>query len=569
MSALNETLPIDDETQPLIDVLLETGLLSYQALERAAERTLPGQSVLEMLVEARTLTRRDIAVARSLQLNIPLIDLKHHTVRREALQLVPEETARRYHAIPMDIIDGELVVVMEDPTDMRAIENISIRSGYPVRVMLGFREDIEEAFALYYQSQGEIERQLEQIAPRAVEETALERLTAEVVAENPVARVVDLLLQQAMRDRASDIHIAPGEKHVRIRFRIDGILHDALTVPTSVHDPLISRIKVLAQMNIAERRRPQDGQFAFQGPNGPVDVRVATAESSQGEMAVLRLLEKSPSLLKLEDLGFLSQALNAYERLYTQPFGMVLVSGPTGAGKTTTLYATINRLNRADTNIITIEDPIEYQFDRVNQLQVNRQAGITFASGLRSIMRLDPNIILVGEIRDEETARIAVQSALTGHLVLSSIHANDALGTLYRLLDLGIEPYLVGSALAGVVAQRLVRRVCPHCGRSVEPTLEERLAFEIELGYPPEEIRKGQGCNFCSGTGYRGRTGVFEVLTMTETLRRLLVNDADTEELQEQTMADGLISLREDGMRKVESQATTPREVMRNVHMLR
>lgn len=569
MSAINGILRTGEEESPLIDVLLETGLLSKNALADAEANTLPGQSVLATLVESQALSRRDVAIARSLQLNVPLIDLKHHTVHVEALQLIPEETARRYHAIPMDIIDGELVVVMEDPTDMRAIENISIRSGHPVRVMLGVHEDIEEAFSLYYQSQGEIERQLEQIAPRQTPEATFERLTAEVVTENPVARVVDLLLQQAMRDRASDIHIAPGENQVRIRYRIDGILHDALTVPASVQEPLISRIKVLAQMNIAERRRPQDGQFAFQGPDGPVDVRVATAETSQGEMAVLRLLDKSPSLLRLQELGFLPQALTSYERLYTQPFGMVLVSGPTGAGKTTTLYATINRLNRPDTNIITIEDPIEYQFDRVNQLQVNRQAGIDFASGLRSIMRLDPNIILVGEIRDEETARIAVQAALTGHLVLSSIHANDALGTIYRLLDLGIEPYLVGSALAGVVAQRLVRRVCSHCGRGVDPTTEERLAFEIEMGHPPEEIRKGQGCNFCSGTGYRGRTGVFEVLTMTETLRRLLVGDADTEDLHRQTLADGLIDLRQDGMRKVERGVTTPREVMRNVHMLR
>ena len=569
MSMLNDVSIVNEDATPLIDMLVETGLLSKSALKWAEEQTPPGQSVLRTLVAERTLTRRDIAIARSLHLNVPLIDLKHHTVHVEALQLIPEETARRYHAIPMDIIDGELVVVMEDPTDMRAIEDISIRSGRPVRVMLGVREDIEEAYALYYQSQGEIERQLEQITPRREAEETLERLTAEAVTENPVARVVELLLQQAMRDRASDIHIAPGEHHVRIRFRIDGILHDALTVPGSVHESLISRIKVLAQMNIAERRRPQDGQFAFQGPNGPVDVRVATAETSHGEMAVLRLLDKSPSLLKLEELGFLSQALTAYARLYTQPFGMVLVSGPTGAGKTTTLYATINQLNRADTNIITIEDPIEYQFDRVNQLQVNRQAGIDFASGLRSIMRLDPNIILVGEIRDEETARIAVQAALTGHLVFSSIHANDALGTIYRLLDLGIEPYLVGSALAGVVAQRLVRRVCPHCGHSVEPTTEERLAFEMEMGYPPEEIRKGQGCNFCSGTGYRGRTGVFEVLTMTEMLRRMLISDADTDDLHQQTLADGLIDLREDGMRKVERQITTPREVMRNVHMLR
>ncbi len=562
----------NDTHQTLLETLVETGLLSKRHVERTENRAEnnPDATPLDILVADGLLTTRDIAIARSLQLHIPLIDLKHHTVQVEALKLIPEEIARRHYAIPMDIIDGELVVVMEDPSDIRAIEDISIRSGYPIRPMLGVREEIEEAFSLYYETRGEIERQLEQITPRPNRtEVQIEELTAETITQSPVARVVELLLQQALRERASDIHIAPGEHHLRIRYRIDGILHDAPAVPLSVHNALISRIKVLAQMNIAERRRPQDGQFTFQGANGPVDVRVATAETSQGELAVLRLLDKSPSLLRLKELGFLPETLTAYERIYTQPFGMVLVAGPTGAGKTTTLYATINQLNRSETNVITIEDPIEYQFDRVNQLQVNRQAGITFANGLRAIMRMDPNIILVGEIRDEETAQIAVQAALTGHLVLSSIHANDALGTLYRLLDLGVEPYLVGSALAGVVAQRLTRRICPHCQRPVAPTAEESLAFEIELGQPPEQLHKGRGCNFCSGTGYRGRVGVFEVLTMTENLRRMLVAGEPAEELRAQTLDEGLIPLREDGMRKAAQGITTPQEVMRNVHLLR
>ena len=564
------TLDYSSQSLPaetLEKILVDTGLLSSPELALGQQKTPPGGSVLETLLHAGTLTHHDIAVARSLHLNLPLIDLKHHKVQLNALQLVPEEIARRYHAIPLDLIDGELVVVMEDPADMQAVENIAIRSGWPVRPMLGVHEDIETALALYYQSQAEIERQLEQISPRSLPTEEFQRLTAEDITQNPVARVVSLLLQQAMRDRASDIHIAPGEQTLRIRYRIDGILHDALEVPLSVHNALISRIKVLAEMNIAERRRPQDGQFAFHGPEGqPVDVRVATADTARGEMAVLRLLDKSPSLLELGELGFLPPTLNLYQKIYSRPFGMVLISGPTGAGKTTTLYATINRLNRSTTNIITIEDPIEYQFDRVNQIQVNRQANITFATGLRAIMRMDPNIILVGEIRDRETAQTAVQAALTGHLVLSSIHANDALGTLYRLMDLGIEPYLIGSALAGVVAQRLVRRVCTHCSIPTKPTPPEQLAYEIEMGEPPTEIRQGRGCNFCSGTGYRGRAGLFEVLAMTETLRRKLVNGASADELKQQIVSDGLIPLRHDGMVKVQAGITTPQEVMRTVY---
>ncbi|HIP87652.1 MAG TPA: type II/IV secretion system protein, partial [Anaerolineales bacterium] len=514
------------------------------------------------------ITPRDVAVARSLQLGLPLIDLKRHVVQPRALALVPEEIASRYHAIPLDIIGGELVVVMENPQDIRALEDISLRAGMRVRPALGVREDIDEAITLYYRSRGEIERQIDQIAPEPTTLPAPTRLTPEEIAENPVSRVVELILRQAIRDRASDVHIVPDDGILRIRYRIDGILHDALEVPLSVHAPLISRIKVLAGMNIAERRRPQDGQFVFVGDHGEVDVRVATAETIRGEMAVLRILDKSLSLMELEELGFLPEAMEAYERLYTLPFGMILVAGPTGAGKTTTLYATINRLDREESNIMTIEDPIEYQFERISQIQVNRQAGITFAAGLRAIMRMDPDVIMVGEIRDHETARIAVQAALTGHLVLSSIHANDAVGVLFRLVDLGVEPYLVVSALVGVVSQRLVRRVCEHCRMLAEASPEENRVYKEEMGTPLTHFYKGQGCHFCANTGYRGRTGVFEVLTLSEPIRRLLMEGAAADEIREQAIREGMITMRRDGMIKVREGITTPREVMRNVYTI-
>ena len=561
-------MPDESSPRDLADYLVEAGLVGPDQVEAARAAAREGQDAVDVLLEQGVITPRDLAVARSLQLGLPLIDLKRHAVQPRALALVPEEIARRYHAIPLDIIGGELVVVMENPQDIRALEDISLRAGMRVRPALGVREDIDEAITLYYRSRGEIERQIGQIAPEPAVVEEPPRLTPEEIAENPVSRVVELILRQAIRDRASDVHIVPDDGVLRVRYRIDGILHDALEVPLSVHAPLISRIKVLAGMNIAERRRPQDGQFVFVGDHGEVDVRVATAETVRGEMAVLRILDKSLSLMELDELGFLPQALKAYKRLYTLPFGMILVAGPTGAGKTTTLYATINRLDREEFNIMTIEDPIEYQFERVSQIQVNRQAGITFATGLRAIMRMDPDVIMVGEIRDQETARIAVQAALTGHLVLSSIHANDAVGVLFRLVDLGVEPYLVISALVGVVSQRLVRKVCEHCRMLVEASPEERSAYEEEMEAPLTHFYKGQGCHFCANTGYRGRTGVFEVLTLSESIRRLLMEGASTEEVREQAIREGMITMRRDGMIKVRQGITTPREVMRNVYTI-
>jgi general secretion pathway protein E len=549
--------------------LLDAGLITAKQLEEGQQARRDGQSATDALIAQGVITARDAAMALSLQLNLPLIDLKRHTVQSEALALVPEEIAHRYGVIPMDVIGDELVLVMEDPLDIQALEDVSIRARMRVRPAVGVRQDIQEALALYYRSSSEIERQLQQIAPEPAQAPEAPRLTADLVTQSPVARVVELVLSQAIRDRASDIHIAPDNGVLRVRYRIDGILHDTLETSLSVHRSLISRIKVMAGMNIAERRRPQDGQFTFQGDHGEVDVRVATANTAQGEMAVLRILDKSLSLMQLGELGFLPEALATYEQLTTLPFGMVLVSGPTGAGKTTTLYATINRLNREESNIMTIEDPVEYQFERISQIQVNRQAGITFAAGLRAIMRMDPNVILVGEIRDRETAEIAVQSALTGHLVLSSIHANDTVGTLHRLIDLGVEPFLVVSALAGVVAQRLVRRTCDRCRGPSKVLPEERLAFEAEMGRAPAYFQQGQGCNFCAGTGYRGRTGVFEVLTISESIRRLVMEAAAADEIKAQATAEGMVPMWREGMIKVQQGITTLREVMRNVYTIR
>lgn len=555
--------------EKLADVLAEAGLLTPEQLEPAiAEARRLGKRLGDYLVEERLVTPEDLAMALSLQLNLPIIDLKRHTVQPQALQLVPEEYARQHDLIPIDVAADALVVVMAYPGNVQVLEDLKARAKMAIQPAVGIPGDIREAINRHYRASGEIEAQVSQVAPPVTGPAIQEALTPDLVAQTPIVRTVDLLIAQAVRDRASDIHLEPQELHLRVRYRIDGILHEVQTLPLSVHAQLVSRIKVLASMNIAERRRPQDGQFSVEIEGKDVDFRVATSDSAHGEMMVLRVLDTSLSLLALMDLGFLTEALERYSRMLRTPFGMILVAGPTGSGKTTTLYASVNQLDRKGRNIVTIEDPIEYQFEDINQIQVNSRADITFASGLRSIMRLDPDVILVGEVRDGETAHMATQAALTGHLVLSSIHANDAVGVLFRLLDLGVEPFVISSALVGVVSQRLVRRVCPHCRTLSEAPAEEQLAYEQELGESRREFYYGSGCNFCAGTGYLGRTAVFEVLGLSEELRRMLLAGASSGELNALAVSEGMVTMRRDGMLKVQQGTTTPFEVMRAVYSI-
>jgi general secretion pathway protein E len=484
--------------------------------------------------------------------------------------LIPEAIARKWDIMPLCIEDDFLVVAMADPDNLYAIESIRALSRMEVKVLHAALMDVRGAINLHYRAAGEIEKQIRYILPTAVpeREEAEERISSDLIAQAPVVRAINLLIAQAVKDRASDIHIEPQQEHLRVRYRIDGILHDTLSLPLSVHGPMISRVKVLASMNIAERRRPQDGHFAISVDGTEVDIRVATADTSWGEMAVLRVLDKSMSALDLPDLGFLPDSLKVYQRLIRSPFGMILASGPTGSGKTTTLYASINQLDSKESNIITIEDPVEYRFANINQMQVNPQANITFAGGLRATMRLDPDVILVGEVRDRETASIAIQAALTGHLVLSTVHANDAVGALFRLMDLGVEPFLITSAMVGIIAQRLVRRVCPHCRVLREVSEEERVAYEIEMGESRTKFYHGTGCNFCALTGYYGRMGVYEILVMSEEIRRLVLRGASTDEIKAQAIKEGMVTMWRDGMLKVQAGLTTPREVLRNVFVI-
>ena len=532
-------------------LLKEMGLADTTGDKTPAKENVPGSS--------------SVAEPKLRISDLPFIDLGKVTTDPVAVGLVPEAMARKHRVLPLTFEGDYLILAMADPGDMEALETIAVQTGKKIRPVQGEPEDIQRAINLYYRAGGEIEKQVAKLpsAPKDEQNEGDGRL-ATIIAQTPVARIVDLLIEQAVKDRASDIHIEPQEHGLEVRYRVDGLLQNAASLPISLHPALVSRIKVLAGMNIAERRRPQDGQFSKRLGDKDIDVRVATSESLCGEMMVLRILDKSASLFDLSELGFLLGSLDIYKKLLSRKFGLILVSGPTGSGKTTTLYASINTMDKKHQNIITVEDPIEYRFQGINQMQVNNKAGLTFATGLRAIMRLDPNIILVGEIRDTETAKMAVQAALTGHLVLSTIHANDTGAVLLRLIDLGVEPFLIWSAVAGVIAQRMLRRICPHCQIPYEPTLEEQIAYEQEIG-ETGQFTQGEGCNFCGNTGYRGRIGVYEIMPMSDEIGALVLSRAGVKDIRAQALKEGMISMRRDGMLKVKQGITTTSEVIRNL----
>jgi general secretion pathway protein E len=486
-------------------------------------------------------------------------------LRPEALALIPEVLARRYIAMPIAEKNGNtLEVAMADPTNILALEAFTAHSKRRIKPIAADAKEIREAIDFHYKDYGEIEKHLSRISVPV--EATDERLAFDAAVDAPLARALDLIIDEAVKARASDIHIEPELDRLRVRYRIDGTLQDMMSLPLSVHPALISRVKILADMNIADHHHAQDGQFTTNSSGRDIDIRVATSPTVGGEMAVLRLLDKSLAALEMSDLGMLPETMEKYESMLKIPYGMILISGPTGAGKTTTLYASINSLDTMGRNVITIEDPAEYRFKDINQIQVNVQAGITFASGLRSILRLDPDVILVGEVRDSETANIPVQAALTGHLMLTSIHANDTTGVLFRLLDLGVEPFLIASAVIGLVAQRMVRRICPYCNKLIEVSLVEQLAYERETGKKKAKFLYGTGCKACAFTGYLGRVGIFEIFTMSDHIRRMLVSGTAASEIREQAIKEGMTTMMNDGMSKVAEDITTPSEVLRSAY---
>jgi general secretion pathway protein E len=536
-----------------------------KAAEEIAART--DKKLSEVLVQQGLVDSEVLGSVLSLKYGVSVVNLAQLEVQPEAIALVSEQVARKHHILPI-LVDGDtLTIATNEPQDFRTVNSIAALTRKRIETVIPVGMSLDDAIDANYTLNAQIQQQVSQIAGLNLELAAGGAEVSEIDAlkQAPIVQAIDMMLTQAVRDRASDIHIEPQEDCLLVRNRIDGVLHDAVRLPLGVHTAILTRIKVMANLNIAERRRPQDGQFSATVANKKVDFRVGTVEGGHGEMAVLRVLDKSMLLIKLPDLGMSPLVMQPFEKLLGSPFGMILVNGPTGSGKTTTLYAALQRLDAKQRNIMTIEDPIEYSFKGINQIQVNRQAGITFPVGLRAIMRLDPDIILVGEIRDAETASTAVQAAITGHLVLSSIHANDAVSAVIRLIDMGVEPFLVTSAVIGSLSQRLVRRTCPYCHQMAEVPPSEAAAYEAEMGETAVKFSVGRGCNFCSRSGFLGRVGVYELITLSDNVRKMIMKSASAGELKEEAIKEGMISMHRDGMQKVKDGMTTPGEILRNV----
>ena len=561
MSTTSEELP----KEGLEEVLVRIGLIDAEQMQAIAQTTDQGEKKLEeVLVEEGLISPQDLARALSIQLKVPLIDLKRHTITPEIMKLLPEELARKYNVLPLDVIGNSLALVMADATDIATIGDIAAVTKMRIEPMMGFPDEIREAIDRNYGATGSGD-DITAVETPPEEEEKLEQLISEE-AQVPAIRTLNRLILQAIRSRASDIHITPQKDKLYIRYRIDGVLMDKMTLNMQIHGAILSRLKIMSNMNIAEKRRPQDGQYTVNVDGKNIDIRVACAGTVYGEMAVLRILRKSASLLELTDLGFFPDILERFQQLIKLPFGMILLGGPTGSGKTTTLYASLNQLNSKERNIMTIEDPVEYHLPGINQFQVNTKAEVTFANSLRAFMRLDPDIILVGEIRDTETVKIAIQAALTGHLVFSSVHANDAVGILFRLQDLGAESYLICSALAGTIAQRIVRRICSHCSEAYQPAAEELAAYKEEIDELPEKFYRGAGCNLCGGTGFMGQCGIFELMTLSEKVKHMFLENATASQIRAQAVKDGMEPLKHDAMHKVKEGITTIPEVLRNVY---
>ncbi|HKV88712.1 MAG TPA: GspE/PulE family protein [Candidatus Dormibacteraeota bacterium] len=554
------------------ELLLEQGMIDEQQLQRAlAAQNVSYAPLGSVLVSQGSLQENHLTAVLSNHLQVPVADLRDGAVDEEIARLVPADFARRHHVLPVRRDNGHLAVAMSDPGDLLLLHDLKLITGLPVSPYIAGRSDILANLTRIHSMHprlNEAAKTLKESRPEVAIERVMSLELGDVTSASPAVEIVNLLITQGLRDRASDIHIEPQKDYLRIRFRIDGVLQDMAHLPSATGAALASRVKIMAGMNIVERRRAQDGQISVNVDGKELDVRVATIETVWGEKLVMRLLDRGRSLIALTQLGFSGEAYGEYHRNLHSPYGMMIVSGPTGSGKTTTLYASIHELDQQVRNIMTIEDPVEYVFDNINQSQINKLADISFANGLRAILRQDPDIILVGEIRDRETAEIAVQSALTGHLVLSSLHATDAVGALLRFTDMGIEGFLIASSVIAIVAQRLVRKICEACRVPMVPNAEE-LEYATSIGVPaPKQVYAGKGCSRCNGTGYYDRIGVFEVLTMTDEVKRLIIAKASHKEIFDAAVASGMVPLRQDAWIKITAGVTTVSEVLRSVYII-
>ncbi len=557
----------------LLNLLASKKILSNKEIEEISRRQGEnGFSIQKIVLETGILSKKEMMALLSEEISVPAIDLDGKTYDPSIVAILSEEISRKHHLVIIGKKNDKLVVAMANPLDVYIHDEIKIKTGYEIEPYLAFSDDINKVLDSIYgitenwqQMMGEISS----LPVTAVEEDAEEMEITKSVTESheaPVIALVNLIMLRAIKEEASDIHIEPyGDRSLKVRYRIDGILHDIMSPPRSLHMAIISRIKIMSNLNIAERRLPQDGRIKVQVHGREVNFRVSTIPSVNGESAVLRILDPASINLDLKALGFSKDNYKKFLQLIEKPNGIILVTGPTGSGKSTTLYAALNILNSAEKKIMTIEDPVEYRLDGINQLQAKPKIGLTFAAGLRSFLRQDPDIMLVGEIRDKETAEIAIQASLTGHLVLSTLHTNDAPSSIIRLVDMGIEPFLISSSVIGVLAQRLTRKICTYCKK--EATLSDEIKMVMqEFNIAPDEIKLyyGEGCEHCKHTGYKGRTALFEFMVINDKISELIYKNASLAEIRDTAIQEnGMITLKEDGLQKIREGVTTLEEVLR------
>ena len=553
------------------EILLARGAVTEEDLEKAlAEQGQTKAFLGQILLRRGVIKKRDLAEALEDQLGVPSVELSDLDIPSDMATYLPESIVRSYRVVPFSVDNNVMSVAMADPLNLTAIESMRLVTGMEVRTFFAAEEDVVLTTNQLFDGRVAAYKAIEDTSSMVQEgdDVVTVRELERMVEDAPVVRLVDSIIQGAISGKASDIHVEPREHAMRVRYRVDGILYDMMQIPKRLQPAVTSRIKIMAGVNIAERRLPQDGRISVKSNGGEYDLRVSTLLTVFGEKVVMRILDKASVLLQLEDLGFLPDQQRLVESLIEKPYGMILSTGPTGSGKTTALYTALNRINSEDRNIVTVEDPVEYQLVGINQSQVHAGAGITFARGLRAILRQDPDIIMVGEIRDLETAEIAIQAALTGHLVFSSLHTNDAASALPRLIDMGVEPFLIASSVIAAIGQRLVRVVCRNCKTTYKPDAK----VLDELGVPPEKRKnlvfsRGQGCSTCSNRGYRGRTGVFEILRMNERIKRLVMEGKSALEIRDAAVADNMVLMQDCGRAKVLDGITTPEEVMRVVYV--
>lgn len=548
------------------ELLVQTGVVSEADLASALDRQhAKGQRLGQALVESGTITEAQLVRTLAAQVGLEFVDLTERPVDPSTVARVPPALCRRASVLPVGMDEqGRILLAMADPGDVVAVDDVRASTGLEVHVLVATHEDVTAAIERYCRADAALDDLTTEISADVEPEESTGPVSVE---DAPIVRYVNLLITQAITDRASDIHLEPGESALRVRFRIDGVLHEVMRSPRAIQSGVISRLKIMSDIDIAERRKPQDGRLSVTHGGRKIDLRVATLPTVWGEKVVMRILDNTTASRDLADLGFSRANHERFARSYRKPYGMVLVTGPTGSGKSTTLYAALNVVSRPEVNVITVEDPVEYRIPGINQVQVNPKAGLTFAGALRSILRSDPDIVLLGEIRDAETATIAVEAALTGHLVLSTLHTNDAPSAITRLTEMGIEPFLVGSALDCVLAQRLTRRLCDRCKEAYRPD-EAQLAavgFPYVPGEPLPVLYRPVGCPSCSRTGFRGRIALHEVMTVTEQVERLTVQRASAAEIARTATAQGMATLREDGWDKVRQGLTSLEEVLRVV----